>query len=165
MNISCRKSRSRDIAFHPNKNIFYVVNEYEDTVLAYEHNHAMDSMKKVQTLPSIPEDFEGANYGAAIVIDHAGETVYVSNRGHHSITVCDVKADGTLVQNDWIMLEGEWPRHFIADDSRDYLFVANEHSDSIEMIDLKTKQHQQITTGEDTVISRPACIKNALAAI
>lgn len=152
------KSGPRDIAFHPNKNIFYVVNEYEDTILAYEHNHAMNSMEEIQSIPSIPADFKGKNYGAAIVIDHDGKTVYVSNRGHHSITVCGIEADGTLTQNDWIMLKGEWPRHFITDNSSGYLFVANEHSDSIEIVDLTSKQQEQLA-GEAKRIHRPACIK------
>ncbi len=67
----------------------------------------------LQTLTTLPDDFAGENTASAI--RRQGDRVYVSNRGHNSIAVYDVKPNG------WLSLHAVWPT---SDDfPRDFDFI------------------------------------------
>src|SRR5699024_4119998 len=92
----------RELTFHQNLNVFYVVNEYHNSVLVYHYNDEMTDIQLVQVLPTVPVSYTGDNHGAAIEMNEAFNEVYVSNRGHHSILTYTVEPRGGLVRKDWI---------------------------------------------------------------
>jgi len=147
----------RHIAFHPNQEILYVVNEHDSTICTFSYQTSERKVIQKQVVSTIPEDFIGTTHGAHIVITKDGRHVYASNRGHHSIALFEVLKNGNLQLVEIYKLKGEWPRHFTLSPKEDFLLVANEHTDTIELF----KRHGNGTL--DAVetsyhIKKPVCL-------
>jgi 6-phosphogluconolactonase len=86
----------------------------------------------MQTLPSIPADFTGANTGAEIVVSSDGRFVYCSNRGHDSVAIYGVNAPaGSLTSIGWAPTQGKGPRYIGLDPSQRFLYATNERGDTV----------------------------------
>ena len=78
-------SGPRHFAFAPSGKFAYVNLELSNEVTAYSYDSAGGSLTELQTLSTLPEDYQGRNWNAAIRFTPDGRFLYVSNRGHNSI--------------------------------------------------------------------------------
>ncbi|MCC7539628.1 MAG: beta-propeller fold lactonase family protein [Deltaproteobacteria bacterium] len=86
----------RHIAFTPDGTLAFVVNEYADSVSAHRVG-ADGSLTRFQTITTLPAGFDGdSNTCADVHTTPDGRFVYASNRGHDSIAMFAIGADGTL---------------------------------------------------------------------
>src|SRR5699024_4371099 len=113
-------SGPRHIAFHPNAPYLYIMTEYSNEVIVLKDE---GTLEQVQTMSALQE--YGDSDAAAIRISSDGKYVYVSNRGHDSITVFTVNDDHTLTFTQNISSYGEHPRDFNLSQDENYLVVAN----------------------------------------
>lgn len=150
-------SGPRHVAFHPTLRVFYIVNEFNSTVLTYMYDENLQQMELLQTLPTIYDNFQHANYGADIHITRSGKFVYTSNRGHDSITAYKVLNDGTLAFISHTKTEGQWPRNFIIMPNDIYVLVANEQSNNIMVFEILEDGSLQ-RTGHRFHVNRPVCL-------
>jgi 6-phosphogluconolactonase len=110
----------RHAAFSPDGAFAYVINEYADSVSAHrvEGDGALDRFQTVTTLPAA---FDGAmNTCADVHVTPDGRFLYGSNRGHHSLAMFSIGADGSLTPLGQVGTE-DTPREF--DVSPDGRFV------------------------------------------
>ena len=122
----------RHFTFSPNGKFAYVVNEMKSSVTAFSYDKSRGTLKEIQTLSALPDNFSGSNSGAEIVIHPDGQFLYSSNRGHDSIAVFGVDPkSGLLKPSTWIATGGKTPRSFAIDPTGRYLFAANQNSDSV----------------------------------
>ncbi len=143
----------RHISFHPNGRFVYVNGEADMTITAFSYaNGRMDELQVLSTLP------EGANRQgcstAQILVEPSGQYVYVSNRGHDSITQFAIDPNSgqlTWVRN--VPTRGRTPRNFMIDPSGKRLFVANQESDTIVEFTLDLEP-----TGNVVEVGAPVCI-------
>lgn len=121
-------SGPRHIAFHPEKEFFYVFAELNSTVTVVKE--AEGKLERIQVLSTLPkQNIESS--GAAIRLSHDARHLYVSNRGHDSITMFEVLEDGSLKYKQNISTEGEHPRDFAISPDDQYLVVANRDTDNL----------------------------------
>lgn len=121
----------RHIAFHPDGNYIYVINELNSTVTLVEKDPNGEFVRG-PSYTTLPVGYEGPNYCADIHISSDGRFVYASNRGHNSIANFRVEpVTGALDLAGHSPSSGEWPRNFTLSPCEDYLLVANQHSDNI----------------------------------
>ncbi len=120
----------RHLVFHPSEPLVYILNELNNTI-AVAQAATDGTFATVQTINMLPEDFAGHSQGAHIAISADGSNLYASNRGHNSIVVFEIAANGQLSVLQWVGTEGDWPRYFslLPDESR--LIVANERSHNL----------------------------------
>lgn len=123
----------RHLAFHPNSKFAYLFTEYAETLTALARG-ADGKLTELNTLPALPAGFDGKSTGAHIQINPAGDTVYVSNRGHNSITVFAIAADGRISLKQNIACGGNWPRFFLL--LGNHLIVANQESEDLVVFDV-----------------------------
>lgn len=71
-----------------------------------------DRWETLQTLPTLPPDFEGENTVAAIRLSGDGRLLMASNRGHDSLALYDVGPDGLLTLRRIHATGGANPRDF-----------------------------------------------------
>lgn len=116
-------------------------------------------LTEVQTVPTIPADFKEANKGAAIRLHPNGRFVYVSNRGHDSITGFAIGPEGTLRQIDQQTQGIRYPRDFNLDPTGRYLLVGSRDTNQILVyaVDPQTGKMTYQSVGLD--ISKPVCIQ------
>jgi 6-phosphogluconolactonase len=104
-------SGPRHVVAHPSLKILYVMSELDNTVTVV-HYTTTAAPKILQTLSTLPPDFKGVSYGAAIRISPTGSHVYAANRVHDSITVLAVGPDGLLTFVACESVGGHCPRDF-----------------------------------------------------
>jgi 6-phosphogluconolactonase len=116
-------------------------------------------LTEVQSVPTIPADFKEANKGAAIRLHPNGRFVYISNRGHDSITGYEIGADGTLRQVDQQTQGIQYPRDFNLDPTGRYLLVGSRDTNQLLVytVDPETGKMRYQSVGLD--VSKPVCIQ------
>ncbi len=119
----------RHLVFHPTKNFVYVLNELNNTVSQIETLNGNYSI--VSSTSILPEDFTDFSKAADIHISQDGKFVYASNRGHDSISILEVKEDGSLklVANE--PTKGKDPRNFQITPDEKYIIVANQNGNNL----------------------------------
>jgi 6-phosphogluconolactonase len=149
----------RHLAFSPDENFLYVINELISGVTSYRFNKSDGSLIEIQTISTLPSEFRDPNTCAEIQVHPSGRFLYGSNRGHDSIAVFSRdNNNGKLELIELVPTEGKNPRNFAIDPTGNYLLVANQDSNSIISfrIDIKTGRLQKIEGKFE--ISKPVCI-------
>ena len=123
----------RHMAFHPRGDTLYVANELDNTVAWYAYDAAGGSVREQQVEDTLPP---GApeNWVADLHLTPAGDRLYVSNRGHDSLAVFAVAADGRLTRRGVPSCGGQWPRNFALAPGGRFVLVANQHSDAVTVL-------------------------------
>ena len=118
----------RHIAFHPSLNMLYVFAELNNTVTVVHDDG--EKLHRKQVLSSLPkQNIESA--GAAIRITKDGRHLYVSNRGHDSITLFTIDEQGYLTYTQNIATHGEHPRDFALSPDEKFLVCANRDTNNL----------------------------------
>ena len=98
---------------------------------AYALDPKGGTLRPLQTVSTLPEDFRGTNACAEIKIHPSGRFVYTSNRGHDSIACFKVDArDGKLTALGQEPTE-KTPRSFDLDPEGRFLYAAGEASGKV----------------------------------
>jgi len=149
----------RHVAFHPNGKFAYVINELSNTVIAFEFDDDIGTLKHLQTVSTLPVGFAGKSWTAEVVISPSGNFLYGSNRGHDSIVSFAInQKTGMLRFIEHVPTQGKHPRHFTIDPSGKFLLVANRDSDSIVSFKLDRDSGRLEPTGHVTKVPRPVCL-------
>jgi 6-phosphogluconolactonase len=119
----------RHVAISRTGNSAWVMNEFASSVTAFQI--ARDGVLREQdTVSALPSGFTGDNTGAEIALHPTLDVLYTSNRGHDSIAVFDVMADGSLALRTTVGT-GAVPRHFSIVPDGTGMLVANQEAGSI----------------------------------
>lgn len=150
----------RHLDFHPSGEFAFLITELDSTVVTFRWDAETGGLEQVDTVSTLPADWDDENYPADVHVHPSGRWVYGSNRGHDSIVVFDVdERTGELDAVDHESTRGEWPRHFTLDPSGEYLFAANQHSDSIVAFRVDGETGALTATGEELEIPEPVCTR------
>jgi 6-phosphogluconolactonase (cycloisomerase 2 family) len=142
-------SGPRSAVFHPRLPLAYVVNELDSTLTTYAFDAASGALQPVHLIPTLPPTFTGNSRAAGIAIDHAGQTLYTSNRGHDSVACfCLDDRSGLPTFSQAVPTLGRTPRFFTLSPNGRLLFALNEDSDTIVCFDV----------GADGSLGRPRCV-------
>ncbi len=150
----------RHLAFHPSLPVAYLINELDGTlsVLRFAAGDATPTI--VQTVPTLPEGFNGQNTTAEVAVHPSGRFVYGSNRGHDSIAVYSAHADtGELTPAGHTSTQGVGPRHFAIDPSGRYLVAANQRTGNVASFRIDEHSGALTFTGSETQVSQPVCVR------
>jgi len=152
-------SGPRHFAFHPNGHNAYVINEIASTVTAFEYDAGRGVLKEVQTLSTLPKGYTGDSSTAEVQVHPSGKFLYGSNRGHDSIAVFAIEANGTLRYVENTPTGGRTPRNFgITPDGR-YLLAANQQSDNVVVFRIDSRSGRLTSTGNSLEVPSPVCVK------
>jgi 6-phosphogluconolactonase len=116
--------------FHPGGQCVYVNNELDNTVVVYDYDSENGRLRERQIVETLPP---GASESAiaGIQISPSGDRLYVSNRGHDSISIFEIEEDGQLERLAIRPCGGQCPRHIAISPGGRFLLVANQYSDEV----------------------------------
>lgn len=117
----------RHLVFSPKQDFLYVNNEMGLSVSVFERDPQSGALRHVQAIPTLPENTPGDGVTTSgIGIHPDGRWLYVSNRGHNSISIFEVLAGGQirLVGNSPATVDT--PREFSIDPGGTWLVVAGQ---------------------------------------
>lgn len=141
----------RHLAFSSDGKIVYCVNELGSSVSIFSYSDG--ELKLQNTISALPKDFSGDNTSAAIRIKD--NYLYVSNRGHNSISVFEIKDSYNIVLKECVDCGGNSPRDFNIID--DVLICTNEKSDNVTVFKLNNYIPEIISESELNIPS-PLCV-------
>lgn len=149
----------RHMAFRPQGDMAYVVNELDNTVAAYAYDPQTGMLSPRQVLSSLPDRYTGNSRASGIQVDAQGRFLYASNRGYDSIAVFAIDPQtGLLSFVAAIPSKGETPRYFTLSPDGRYLFALNEDSDSIVTFAVDQQLGLLEATGEQVTTGSPVCM-------
>lgn len=118
----------RHFVFHPGGNYLYSVNENGSTVSACKLDPDTGRLKPLQVISTLPESRDCVrNSCAEIRITRNGRFLYASNRGHESLAIFAVNADGSLDARGHQPTEAG-PRFFDLDPTGKFLLCVGQRS-------------------------------------
>ncbi len=138
---------ARHLVFSRDGKYMFVANELASTVSSFRYDGK--SFDYIETVSCLPENIRVESTASAIRY-HCGK-IYVSNRGHDSVSVLEHK-DGRMTLSGNIDCGGESPRDFDIADG--FLICTNEKSNSVTVTKLDTFEK----TCELTNIQTPLCV-------
>tara|TARA_R110002051_G_scaffold100879_4_gene171412 strand:- start:60963 stop:62045 length:1083 start_codon:yes stop_codon:yes gene_type:complete len=120
----------RHLAFHPNENNMYVLNELDNTITLVKKIKGMYA--NTSTISTVPHDFSGFSKSADIHVSKDGKFLYASNRGHDSLAIFSIHPnDGSLQLVGFERTKIKTPRNFSLSPDNKFLLVANQDADTI----------------------------------
>lgn len=149
----------RHLAFHPNGQWAYVVNELDLTVDRFDYDAQSGTLGERKTVPMAPADADTTgNTAAEIAVHPNGRTLYTSLRGRDEIVAYSIDQDsGELTFLQRIGTGGKTPRFFGLDTSGRWLLACNQNSGSIVLFGIGD-DGQLAATGEILDVPAPVCI-------
>ncbi len=130
----------RHMAFHPNHQYAYCVNELNSSVDVWELSNAHDQVECIQTLDMMPADFADTRWAADIHITPDGRHLYTCDRTSSTITIFSVSEDGSVLAVEGHQPTETQPRGFNVDHSNQYLVAAGQKSHHIALYEIQGKQ-------------------------
>jgi 6-phosphogluconolactonase len=148
----------RHVAFHPNGRWLYVLTEAGSTIMLFNWDTKRGALSEVQTVSTLPKDFQGKSACAEMQVHPSGKFVYASNRGRDSIAVFSV--DGktgrlTLIQD--VPSGGKTPRNFDLDPTAHWMLVTNHDSNNAMVFRIDQQTGKLTPTGQPVDVPYPFC--------
>jgi 6-phosphogluconolactonase len=148
----------RHVAFHPNGRWLYVLTEAGSTIMLFDWDAMRGPLSEVQTVSTLPKDFQGQSACAEIEVHPSGKFVYASNRGRDSIAVFSVDARTgrlTLIQD--VPSGGKTPRNFDMDPSAHWLLATNHDSNTAMVFRIDQETGRLTPTWQPVTVPAPYC--------
>ncbi|UCD50997.1 MAG: lactonase family protein, partial [Phycisphaerales bacterium] len=150
----------RHFAFAPDGKHAYVINELHCTITAFDSVPTAGTLTEIQTVPTLPSNFEGDNTCAEVRVHPTGRFLYGSNRGHDSIAVYRIDAmKGTLTFVEHETAGIKTPRNFNIDPAGAFCLVANQGSNSVVVFRIDQQTGALVPTDQKISVGRPVCIR------
>jgi 6-phosphogluconolactonase len=150
----------RHFSIHPSGKFAYTNNEITLVVTGFSRNQEDGSLKAIQEISTIPAGFEGRKSTAECLVHPSGKFLYVSNRGHETITAYTIDQESgllTYVENE--PTGGKEPRNFFIDPSGKWLLAENQNSDTVYVFSIDQQTGELKPTGDFVTVGRPVCIR------
>ncbi len=168
----------RHASFHPSGRFVYVINELDSTMTAFAWDSARGSLRELQNVSTLRQDWQGSRWSAQVVVHPNGRWVYGSNRdvngeGRRRIGTAFLESDDIAVfridQNTGMLATaghqysgGKNPRNFNIDPSGRFMIVAHQDSDNIVVFRIDQATGMIHPTGHEVrSVSEPLCVQFA----
>ena len=149
----------RHLAFGPSGRFAYVTNEMGRSLTTFAWDGGLGTLTPLRTVPTVPAGTPADGVTASeLAFDSAGRFLYVSNRGHDSVAVFAVAADGTLGPPLDIPAGVNFPRHFAIDPSGQWLVTEGQKDGRMASFRIDRQTGGLTLVGTAPTIPVPTCV-------
>jgi len=153
----------RHFAIHPSHLFSYVINEMGNSIDVFLYDQKLGQFNgPIQSVSTLPEDFNGSSTAAEIVLTPNGKYLYASNRGYDSIVsyyVDPTQTDFHLKRIGFTTYRISTPRNFAIDPSGNLLLVGASTTAEIVSFTIHPDSGLLTPTGAVTSMSGAICIQ------
>ena len=147
----------RQLRFHPNGRLVFLLNELDSTVLSLRYTGA--AFETVDTLSALPDGFDGESKAAAVRVSPDGRFLFTSNRGHDSLATFAVDtATGRIRRLAISPLSGRFPRDFNVVPDGNWLLVGHKRSDELVLYAFDRTSGRIEPRGPTYPMHHPTCV-------
>lgn len=149
-------SGPRHLAFHPNRQWVYAIQELSNQVIAFKWNADAGTLTQFQAVNTLREGFDQPNTAAEILVRDDGRFLYVSNRGEDTLVVYSIdERTGELTVRQRVPSRGRVPRFFTFDPTGKWLIAANNESGDLAVFAIDARTGELTPKGEPVPIVKP----------
>lgn len=148
----------RHLTFHPNGQFVYVINEMGNTVTAYNYEAKSGKFTELQTIPTLPDDFDGVSHTADLKITPDGKYLYGTNRGHDSIAAYQIGEDGKLTLIEIVPSLGKGPQNLAIVPGGKQLLCANMPGGNVVVFAIDSETGKLKAQGTPVEVPMASCI-------
>jgi len=150
----------RHTKFSRDGRFFYILNEVDGSISVCAYDAARGAGTPLQHISTLPAGFQvtDPDRAAEIRIHPNGRFVYASNRGHDSIAVFSVNADGTLKLVEITPCGGQHPRNFELSPDGRWLVCANMNSNNLVSFKVDPATGRLAPTGSVVTVPQGVCV-------
>lgn len=150
----------RHFAMHPSGRFAFVINELNSTITSLAYDAASGGFRAIDSVSTLPDEFDGRNTTAEVVVHPSGRFVYGSNRGHDSIAVFALdETTGRLTARGQTPCGGRTPRNFAIEPSGRFLLAANQDSDNVVVFRIDPENGALKAAGVELKAPTPVCVR------
>ena len=148
----------RHVVWSGDNKYLYVINELSNSIDVLRRDG--DRFSSVQTISTLPDDYDGTSYCADVHLHASGKFLYGSNRGHNSLVAYTVNRNtGRLTTVEWEPTRGDYPRNFSLSPDGLHAYVANQNTSNIVTLEIDPVSGALAFVSESTDIPTPVCIE------
>jgi len=149
----------RHFVFSPDARFGYVINEMGNIIIGFSFDKQKGTLKEIQTVSTVPDDFKGNNTTAEIAISSDGKFLYGSNRGVGTVAVYAVdKKSGMLKKVQDAKTGGTTIRSFGIDPTGQFLLAGLQEKNTVVEFRRDKNTGKLTLTGEQVQTPTPVCI-------
>ncbi len=147
------------MAFHPNGKTLYAINELGGTVTCFAYDAQKGMLSERQTIATLPNEFKGKNACADVKITPDGRYLYGTNRGHDSIAVYRIDAEGRLSLVEIRPSLGQEPQNLAITPGGELLLCANMAGNNIAVFRIDQQTGRLSAVGTPVTVASPSCMR------
>lgn len=148
----------RHLRFSRDGRVLYAINELDNTITVYGCEPATGRLTERQTISTLPEGVTTTTFTADLRLTPDGRFLYGTNRGHDSIAVYAVAADGSLALVEIVPSLGKGPQNLAITPDGTLLLCANMPGNSVAVFRIERETGRLTSVGEPVAMTSPACI-------
>ena len=152
-------SGPRHLTFHPNGKAVYLINELKNTVTFFRYEPDSGKLTTMQTVPTLPADFDGVSHTADLKITPDGKFLYGTNRGHDSIAIFRIGDDGMLSLLKIEPSLGKGPQNLLITPDGQWLLCANMPGNNVVVFKIDSGSGHLTATDKPIEMPMPSCIR------
>ncbi|MCA9258058.1 MAG: lactonase family protein [Planctomycetales bacterium] len=149
----------RHLAFHPDGDEAYVVNEMGASVTSLQWNSSEGRLAALGTVEALPKGFEGQRWSAEIVVHPSARFIFCSHRGHNVVATLSLAKGGDLKFVSEASSGGEWPRNFGMDPTGRWILAANQNSGNVAVLAIDQNTGELTPTNISVEVPEPVCVR------
>ncbi len=149
----------RHFAFHPSGQFAYVINELDNTIIAFAFDSTTGALSELQIVPTLPDGFAETSHTADIHVSPSGAHLYGTNRGHDSLAIYAIDSRGMLRFVEHELTGGENPRNFAIDPAGRFVLAANQDTSNIVTFRIDGHTGELKKTEQVASVPNPVCVK------
>jgi len=148
----------RHLRFHPDGRVLYAINELASSVSVYGYDAATGGLTERQTISTVPGDCTAVTTTADLRATPDGRFLYGTNRGHDSIAIFRIGADGLLEVVDIVPSLGGGPQNLAITPDGSLLLCANMPGNNLAVFRIDAGSGRLAPIGPPLAIPGPSCI-------
>lgn len=149
----------RHLALHPDRRRLFSINELSNSVTVFDRDPDTGRLSAGPTVSTLPEDFTGTSYCADLALTPDGRFLYGTNRGHDSIAIFRVGADGPPERVAIVPSGGKGPQNIAITPEGRFLLCANMPGNNLVVFRIDATSGMLTAVGDPLAITSPSCIR------
>ncbi len=154
------ESGPKHMLFSKDGQYAYLTHEDKNYVTQYAYDSVHAKFEKRQSLPTVPEKFEGYNSAITLKLSADETHLFVTNSGDNSVAVYKIDPETKAMTTICILpTSGDYPRDLFVVPGRDSFVCVNQESNSLTCFDVNYDGHYIAMNGAPVKVSCPTSMK------
>jgi len=154
------ESGPKHMLFSSDGRYAYLTHEYSNEVIKYSYDPEEGKFTQMQSLSTIPEEYEGSNSTITLRLTSDDRHLFVTNSGDNSIAMYNIDVEEQSMKTACILpVSGEYPRDVAVFPGNKIIASANQEGNTITTFKVDYEKGCFLMKNKPVSIPSPTCIR------